>query len=151
MDFQTPPDICRYMASMVPTRARLVLEPTPGEGNLVKALMEAGLRVHAPDDFWQLPAGEKYDAIVMNPPFSPMEVGYRILSRCMEMSDVVVALMPWLAMINSEKRTRRIMEFGLRSITHLPRTAFQGSRVQTCVLEMNRWWKGKTFFTTYGT
>lgn len=147
MNFQTPPSICQHMASMLPIRSKLVLEPTPGDGNLVKALIDAGLRVHAPDDFWTV--DDKYDAIVMNPPFSPMQLGYKILSRCMEMSDVVVALMPWLTIINSEKRTRQIMDFGLRSVTHLPRNAFKGSRVQTCILEMNRWWKGSTLFSAY--
>ena len=42
--------------------------------------------------------------------------------------------MPWLTIINSQKRTEWIKDSGLRRVIHLPRTAFKGSRVQTCVL-----------------
>jgi hypothetical protein len=40
--------------------------------------------------------------------------------------------------INGEKRTNDIMKWGLKSITHLPRSTFKGSRFQTCILEMKR-------------
>ena len=54
--------------------------------------------------------------------------------------------MPYLAIINGEKRTNDIMNFGLKSITHLPRSTFKGSRVQTCILEMQKEYKGDTIF-----
>ena len=54
------------------------------------------------------------------------------------MTNNIIALMPYLAIINGEKRTNDIMNFGLKSITHLPRSTFKGSRVQTCILEMQR-------------
>lgn len=38
------------------------------------------------------------------------------------------------------------MDFGLVSVTHLPRNAFKGSRVQTCVLKMDRRHNGDTKF-----
>ena len=136
VDFQTRPDICRYMVGLLPDGVRTVLEPTPGAGNLVAAL--CGHDVTAPVDFWD--AGGRYDAIVMNPPFTPMKEGYRILERCLGMSDVVVALMPWLTIINSQRRTGMVFDYGLRSVTHLPRNAFPGSRVQTCILEMRKGW-----------
>lgn len=133
MDFQTPDDICSYMVSLIPAGVRSVLEPTPGEGNLVRAL--TGYQVTAPADFWDITIGQ-WDCVVMNPPFSPMQTGYDILFRCMEMTNIIIALMPWLTLINSEKRTQDIIGWGLRSVTHLPRHAFPGARVQCCILEM---------------
>lgn len=146
MEFQTRLDICDYMVSLLPNNIANVLEPTPGEGNIVQALH--GYQVTAPIDFWQQEGF--FDAIVMNPPFSPMEMGYKILYRCMDMTNIIIALMPWLTLINSEKRTHSISFYGLRSVTHLPRNAFAGSRVQTCILEMCRGWKGKTLLQFYG-
>ena len=143
MHFQTPKHTCDLMVAMLPSGVKTVLEPTPGKGNLVTAL--SGYEVVAPEDFW-LTSG-RYDAIVMNPPFTPMKVGYEILYECMEMSDTIIALMPWLTMINSEKRTKLIMGYGLKSITHLPRNTFKGSRVQTCILEMQKGWDGQCGFS----
>ena len=146
MDFQTPIYVCDYMVSLLPPRCYKILEPTPGEGNLVRAILKKdhGTEVHATKDFWKVEG--VFDAIVMNPPFSPMDVGYKILDKCMEMSENIIALMPWLTMINSEKRTKKIMEFGLISITHLPRNVFKGSRVQTCILRMSKSYAGITSF-----
>ena len=140
-DFQTPIWCCRLMRSLIPPGCRTVLEPTPGEGNLVSVL--GGLEVTAPVDFWGLPDGH-WDCTVMNPPFSPMEQGYRILYRCMGMSSNLVALMPWLTMINSGKRTVDIKRFGLVSVTHLPRSTFKGARVQCCLLQMAKGYTGAT-------
>jgi hypothetical protein len=142
--FQTPVGICRYMASLLPEKAGLILEPTPGRGNLVKELESHG-EVICPDDLNSMP-DDRFDWIVMNPPFTPMKQGYDILYRCMGMSDNIIALMPYLTIINGERRTRDIMAFGLKSITHLPRSAFKGSRVQTCILEMSKGYAGETIF-----
>jgi hypothetical protein len=131
------------MAAMLPAGVETVLEPTPGQGNLVKALVEEGYHVTAPNDFWSV-AG-RFDAVVMNPPFSPMAQGYQILFAVMEMSDVIIALMPWLTLINAKGRTETIRQFGLRSVTHLPRDAFPGSRVQTCILYLDKGYQGETF------
>ena len=147
MDFQTPEIVCEYMADFLPDNAGRILEPTSGMGNLVRVLERHG-EVISPNDFFLLE--EKwFDWIVMNPPFSPMKVGYDILYSCMGMSDNIIALMPWLTMINGERRTGDIMEFGLRSITHLPRTIFTGSRVQTCILEMRKGFDGETIFRNF--
>nr|QBM02710.1 hypothetical protein [uncultured archaeon] len=142
--FQTPENICKYMTSFLPENAGSILEPTPGKGNLVRALQPFG-NVIAPDNFNTLILN-KFDYIVMNPPFTPMSEGYKILYKCMEMTNNIIALMPYLAIINGEKRTQDIMNFGLKSITHLPRSTFKGSRVQTCILEMKREYKGETIF-----
>ena len=91
---------------------------------------------------------KKIDWIVMNSPFSPMKEGYNILYRCMNMTDNIIALMPYLTIINGEKRTQDIMNWGLKSITHLPRSTFKGSRVQTCILEMKKGYTGDTIFKT---
>jgi type I restriction-modification system DNA methylase subunit len=145
-NFQTPQNICHYMASFLPKNAGLILEPTAGKGNLVKVLQQFG-NVFAPDDFYKM-TENKFDWIVMNPPFTPMKKGYEILYKCMEMSDNIIALMPYLTIINGEKRTNHIMNYGLKSITHLPRSVFKGSRVQTCILEMSRGYKSDTVFRT---
>ncbi len=143
-NFQTPERICQYMASLLPIDAGLILEPTAGRGNLVKALSKHG-DVFVPDDFYNM-TQNKFDWIVMNPPFTPMKKGYEILYKCMDMSDNIIALMPYLTIINGEKRTSDIMNWGLKSITHLPRSIFKGSRVQTCILEMCKGYAGDTIF-----
>jgi hypothetical protein len=139
-DFQTPEWLCEFMIHLLPTGIVSVLEPTPGRGNLVRAL--AGYQVTAPGEFWTVSG--RFDAAVMNPPFTPMAQGYRILYAVMEMSDVVIALMPWLTLINSKHRTKDIETFGLKEVVHLPRDVFPGSRVQTCILNMRKGYAGKT-------
>ena len=115
------------MVSMIDKQYKDILEPTPGEGNLVNALLKQDFNVVAPKDFWEV--NGTFDAVVMNPPFTPMDMGYKILYKTMDMSDRIVALMPWLTLINSQKRTRDIFNFGLIDVTHLQRNVFKGSRV----------------------
>jgi hypothetical protein len=43
MDFQTPSWCCEYMVSLISKETSLILDPTPGEGNLVKALENKNL------------------------------------------------------------------------------------------------------------
>jgi hypothetical protein len=136
------------MSSFLPDNCGVILEPTPGKGNLVKALKPKG-EVYAPYNFFTMLDGKTFDWIVMNPPFTPMKVGYEILDKCMEMSNNIIALMPWLTIINSEKRTKKIMDFGMVSITHLPRKTFPGSRVQTCILQMSKGHDKPTLFRIY--
>lgn len=142
-NFQTPQVICNYMVNLLPAgyKKELILEPTPGQGNLVNTLKKWNYKVASPDgDFWDMKLKNWYNAIVMNPPFTPMKKGYDILYRCMEVTDYIIVLMPWLVIINSEKRTKDITKWGLKAITHLPRWIFKGSRVQTCILEMQKGW-----------
>lgn len=138
-DFQTPDWVCQYMVSLIPEGVVSILEPTPGKGNLVKAL--AGYHITTPSDFSSL-LPLWWDCVVMNPPFSPMKIGYDILYRCMEMTNIIIALMPWLVLINSKKRTDDIVKWGLYGVTHLPRHAFPGARVQCCILEMRYGYDG---------
>jgi hypothetical protein len=144
-NFQTPQYICEYMSSFVPENSGMILEPTPGKGHLVNELNRKGT-VITPINFYNMDLDIKFDWIVMNPPFTPMKQGYDILYKCMDMTDNIIALMPYLTIINGEKRTNDIMNYGLKSITHLPRSVFKGSRVQTCILEMKRGWKNETIF-----
>lgn len=144
-NFQTPEKICEYMASFLPENAGLILEPTPGKGKLVNSLLDKG-EVIAPENFFLLDKNQQFDWVVMNPPFSPMKEGYKILYQCMDMTKNIIALMPYLTIINGEKRTKDIMNWGLKSITHLPRSTFKGSRVQTCILEMKKGWGENTIF-----
>ena len=123
------------MASFLPMDVGKILEPTPGKGNLVNALLRNG-NVYVPEDFDLIEPSDKFDWIVMNPPFSPMKQGYEILYRCMDLTNNIIALMPYLTIINGEKRT------------HLPRSTFKGSRVQTCILEMERGYNEATIFKT---
>lgn len=169
-NFQTPPDVAAYMVQLIGPGVKTVLEPTPGEGNLVKAIEAAGHFVHAPADFFAIDTSpavttdRRFDCVVTNPPFSAatafgippeldtlsgMQIGYYILNRCMEYSDRVVALVPWLTLINSSKRMNHLKEWGLCEVIALPRETFKGSRVQTCILSLSKGHKGATYFKIY--
>ena len=169
-NYQTPPDVCEYMASLLTQNQLNVLEPTPGLGNLVTALKNAGKKVYTPDDYFlqrKKILSEKYwDAVVLNPPFSSksafldnapeewedargMKFGYRMLLEAMTLSNTVIALMPWFTISDSDVRLRFIKEFGLRSITALPRKTFEYARIQTCVLVLEKGYTGTTDFIVY--
>jgi hypothetical protein len=157
-DFQTPPFAAKYMASLVPEGVRTILEPTPGNGNIVRELK--GYDITAPADFFSMDRKRRFDCIVMNPPFSSkyafnvpeslnkhgMRLGYHILKECMQMSDQVIALMPWFTISDSDVRLRSLKKWGLKSLTALPRKTFEFARIQTCVFELEKGYKGETVF-----
>lgn len=159
-EFQTPVPVAKYMVSLIPDGVVSVLEPTPGVGNIVKQL--SGYQVTAPKDFFQLEK-RRFDCVVMNPPFSTkyafnvpegfehqgMRLGYYMLIECMKLSDRVIALMPWFTISDSDLRLRTFMEYGLRSITALPRKTFQYARIQTCVLELEKGFTGTSEFKVF--
>lgn len=150
MDFQTPQYVCDFMTELLlKDRYNKILEPTPGLGNLVSSVSRKADVVIAPTNFFNIDFNDKYDAVIMNPPFTPMKTGYEILFKCMELSNEIVALMPWLTIINSTKRTQNIFGFGLLSVTHLPRSVFDGSRVQCCILHLNKDHQGLTKFNMF--
>lgn len=147
MDFQTPPHICEYMVGLLPKHALRIYEPTPGKHGLVRAVQHTGRICHYPEgDFWleRFPNpfmqhyGGKYDAVVMNPPFTPNTEAWRFTLAAMDLADIIIALLPWMLLINSQKRMQAILDYGLCSITNLPRNTFPNSRVQCCVLRMDR-------------
>lgn len=161
VDFQTPPEVCKYMASLIPTGTRTVLEPTPGIGNIVAQL--SGYEVTAPADYFVLDKRQRFDSVVMNPPFSSksafgvpehlnrsgMRLGYIILMECMGMSDNVIALMPWFTLSDSDVRLRALKKFGMKSLTALPRKTFEYVRIQTVVMELQKGYKGETAFKVF--
>ncbi|MDD4970835.1 MAG: hypothetical protein PHT07_15515 [Paludibacter sp.] len=160
IDFQTPLHVAEFMCSLIPPGTITVLEPTPGEGNILKFL--SGYKVTAPKNFFQLPH-DQFDCVIMNPPFSSrhgfsvpenldlngMRLGYYILAECMKMSDKVIALLPWFTITDSDVRLRAMKTFGIKSITALPRKTFNYSRIQTCVFELYKGWANDTVFKVY--
>ncbi|MES2810031.1 MAG: hypothetical protein V4619_15475 [Bacteroidota bacterium] len=164
-EFQTPPDVCRYMASMIPDLAKTVMEPTKGIGNLFRAISDCGFQVDAPDDYFLRDKKKRYDCVVLNPPFSSkylimdncpktftdrgMNAGYRILFECMQQSDHLIALMPWFTLSDSDVRLRYLKNYGLKSVTSLPRRTFEYARIQTCVIELIKGYGGPTEFLVY--
>ncbi len=161
-DFQTPIPVVEYMVSMIPADIKTVLEPSPGVGNIVSKLNE--YEVTAPEDFFLLEKNRFY-CVVMNPPFSSksarmnnapseadisgMRLGYYFLTECMKMSNHVIALMPWFTISDSDVRLRYIKEFGLKSLTALPRKTFQYARIQTCIFELEKGYTGDTIFRMF--
>lgn len=153
-NFQTPPVVAAYMASLIPTFWALngtILEPTPGKGNLVTAIKNEaenrnayGNSICAPERFEDIASGSRFNCAVMNPPFTPMKEGYRYLTEVMRMTDDIIALLPWFIIINSQKRLDNIMDWGLVSVINLPRKTFAGSRIQCCVLVMKKGYSDKT-------
>jgi type I restriction-modification system DNA methylase subunit len=168
--YQTPHEVAEYMVNMIPKykTQRLVLEPTPGEGNLVTQINKRNdLICLTPfnNDFFLHERGFFYDYVVMNPPFSdkycnlmnaPEDVnlkgsktGYYILEKCMEMSPNIIALMPIWLITDSDVRHRKLIEFGLKSITLLPRKAFGYIRVQTAIFELRQGYKGNSIIKRF--
>lgn len=160
VQFQTPDKIVDYMISLIPKDYRTILEPTPGLGNIVSKMKK--FKVTAPKDFFLLKPGGKWDAVIMNPPFSSayadltnaphdfsrrgMNLGYHILTECMNLSDHVIAHMPWFTVINADKRLRFLKNYGIVSITAVPRSAYRHSRIQTCIIQLKKGYRGKTIF-----
>lgn len=143
INFQTPEWVCDIMAELISGYPDTILEPTPGEGNLVQSLKTKFplSTIYAPKAFekWKR---RRVDYIVSNPPFTPMTQGYDLLDRFFDISDNIIIIMPWLALINSERRTKRYVDQGLKEVHHLPRRAFPGSRVQTCILIFQKGYGG---------
>ena len=160
--FQTPIPVCQYMVSLIPDGCITILEPSPGIGNIVSCLK--GYTVTAPKDFFQL-GGGRFDCVVMNPPFSSksaildnapadinfqgMRVGYYFLESCMELSDNIIALVPWFTISDSDVRLRKLRDYGLVSVTPLPRKTFQYARIQTCIIQLQKGYTGTTEFKTH--
>ncbi|MBV5313799.1 MAG: hypothetical protein JZU47_10920 [Prolixibacteraceae bacterium] len=158
--FQTPTVVAEYMKSLIPEGVKTVLEPTPGEGNILAVLGD--YEVTAPDNFFTLDPS-RYDCIIMNPPFSTkyafgvpdhveesgLRLGYHILLECMKMSDNVIALMPLFTISDSDVRLRYLKQYGLKSITILPRKTFKYVRIQTAVFELIKGWSEPTIFEAF--
>lgn len=162
-DFQTPLFVGEYMISLIPAGVKTVLEPTPGLGYLVQQLRNENYIVTAPEDYWLLDKSLRFDAIISNLPFSEktffncpeeykglgMKVAYEQMKVLMQMSDNLVMLMPWFTISDSDVRLRMLKRYGLISVTALPRKTFQYARIQTCVLQLQKGYKGVTEFKVF--
>lgn len=162
LNFQTPVEVSKYMVSLIPEGVRKVLEPTPGIGNIVTELEASGYEVDAPHNYFDYKK-DSIDCIVMNPPFSSkyaygvpdhikdsgMRLGYYILTECMKISNHIIALMPWFTLSDSDIRLRFLKQFGIKSITALPRKTFQYARIQTCIIELEKNYSGETVFKVF--
>jgi hypothetical protein len=153
------------MASLVPPFSVRVLEPTPGIGNIVSALQPYKFDITAPIDFFMLDKNVKFDCVVMNPPFSSryallenaplslqktgMRVGYEILKMCMKKAPCVIALMPWFTLSDSDLRLRFLQQYGIVSLTALPRKSFQYARIQTVIIKLVAGYQGETIFKIF--
>lgn len=148
MDLQTPLPVCGYMVGLLSKhvpKGRMILEPTPGIGNLVSTLRHKGYHVAKPKgDYWKMKP-RHYDAVVMNPPFTPAHQGYRFLYEAMYRANIVITVMPFDVMLNSIKRTRDLIAYGLVSITLLPRNIFPECGVKCCILELKKRASASTF------
>lgn len=176
-EFQTPPFVCTYMKELLNDllsgHDNIILEPTPGVKNLVNHALVDNDKVKqffAPEDYFTVNnyylRGTKFDGIIANPPFSDkscildnapdhwkelkgMQVGYKFLEEFMVLSDVIIILMPMWTITDSDVRMRKIREFGLMSVTLLPRKTFNYARVQTAVLQLKKGYAGPTIFHTH--
>jgi type I restriction-modification system DNA methylase subunit len=178
IQFQTPQFVCEYMANLIPVPGSFynpfgfkenlkILEPTPGIGNLVTAVQNKLplAQITCPADFFLMDFSARYDLVIMNPPFTAksadlthapadavkmgMKLGYYILTRCMELTDYVIALMPWFTISDSDIRLKHFVNYGLKAVTPLPRKTFRYARIQTVVIEMERGYTGETIFKTF--
>ena len=163
-NLQTPLYICRYMISMIPDRVTTILDPTPGKGNLIKLLNDRFI-ITAPDNFFEWNQ-QKVDCVIMNPPFTANDTNFNnapeyvkkltgskivhyFLFQMMNISENIIAIVPWYTIINSKKRTNYIKNFGMISVTNLPRSVFKRSLIQTCVLQLKKGYQGETIFKQY--
>jgi hypothetical protein len=117
-----------------------VLEPTPGEGAMLShlkvkfALWDGIVYKAAKGDFFDMPV-QKVDVAFVNPPFTPTKYMMEIMGRVFSFEPkVVVAVMPWLALVNSTRRMQNFIDKGMSKVIALPRRAFSGGRVQTCIV-----------------
>lgn len=147
--FQTPLEVCRWLVSYlnIPPFST-IFEPTPGSGNFIQALEERDfVDVERPqDNFFAHQFTKKYDLIIGNPPFSSqqrssrsgvkgMALGYEIAELCFQQltpTGKMVLILPWMYLINGEKRTDRVFPY-LAEVIHLPRNTFPGIRTQTAI------------------
>jgi len=82
------------------------------------------------------PEIDGFDAIIGNPPFTPMKFAYEIIEQCLfkrlNETGKVVSILPWNFIINSSKRARDYFPH-IMHVVNLPRTVFTGSRIQCAI------------------
>ena len=160
--FQTPDYVADYMVSLIKEEPRLVLEPSIGEGNLVKALWKRFPKCHVlgfdtkqttlKDDrleFFKLDfmkvkdsylldtIGYRFDLILANPPFTPMLLSYGFFEKLINIQKRGVYILPYLFLINSNSRPKKYSQIvNVKNIINLPRNVFKNARIQSCILDV---------------
>lgn len=164
-EFQTPMYVADYMVELINYKPNLVLEPSIGQGNLVKALWKKypeckviGYDIEETpliderltfikQDFLKADIDFKPDLILSNPPFSPMCLSYNFFDKLVKIQKRGVYILPYLFLINSNSRPHKYSEeIDIKNIINLPRTVFKNSRIQSCILDV---YDGKTLLTNY--
>lgn len=142
------------MVNLIKEEPKLVLEPSIGEGNLVKALWQKypNTKVIAYDieetplkddrlifikqDFLEAKIDYKPDLILSNPPFTPMTIGYDFFDKLVNIQQRGIYILPYLFLINSNSRPKKYSKtIQIKNIINLPRSVFKNSRIQTCILD----------------
>ena len=101
--YETPYSITRQFLEVETGISGKILEPSCGNGAIVKVLKDKGFDVIGKDlefghDF--LRETERYDAIITNPPFS---IAYEFIQKCKELSNYFALLLP-LSYLHGKKR-----------------------------------------------
>lgn len=163
-NFQTPKPVAEYMMRMAkkywdqhkeyPGDMAEVLEPTPGEGNLIKAGNDHGFTMYGPgsdQDYWNSWVYQQkpnyFDMVIMNPPFNPHTEMTCFMEDAMNKAPYVVALLP-VNSITSHKKLTLFMNYGLASVTMLSRNTFP-NKVAVCILELKNGHSGITTFKQF--
>ena len=157
--------VAEKMVGLIDFEPKLVLEPSIGDGNLVKALWDRfpeckviGYDIEETilkddrltfikQDFLTAEINIDVDLILSNPPFTPMTMAYKFFDKCVNIQKRGIYLIPYLFLINSSGRPKKYsQEFDLKNVINLPRSVFKNSRIQSCILDT---YEGKTNTTNY--
>lgn len=150
---------------MIDKEPKLVLEPSIGEGNLVKALwrrfpnvkvigydiedmpLKDNRLIFYKQNFLSANINYVSDLILSNPPFTPMTLSYKFFDKCINIQKRGIYILPYLFLINSTNRPKYYSQIiNIKNIIHLPRNVFKNSRIQCCILDVH---EGKTNIINY--
>lgn len=136
-DWETPPEVARFMASLVQPHEQRICEPSAGTGNIARYLddltvcveknpirCEAGRSQNPSKDWWnsdyltfsELYIGYRFDLIVGNPPFSLACDFLQVSTRILSPEGRILFLLP-SEFFQSQARAQALRDTGL-VITH---------------------------------
>lgn len=164
--FPTPPKLAEKMVSLADIEpGMVVLEPSAGTGNIVKAIKNAGfecdcieLNLNAAEylrslscpcvctNFLEMiPRADKYDRIIMNPPFSKNQDIDHVLKAWEWLADggKLVAIMSAGVLFRNDKKTaafRQWLENQSADIEELPEGSFKqsGTNVNSVLVVLDK-------------
>lgn len=154
-EYYTPEWLSEYMISLIDKEIPFsVFDPTPGPNSsilsAVRKVYPCNVSVEElKGDFWDIDISH-VDIIVANPPFFPYSKVYQYLERFILIADQIICIIPWYTIINSERRTEKIIKSGLKRIVNVSRSAFPKIRVQICVLDIQKGYCGDAVFGNVG-